>query len=759
MRSFWSFVGTRKPNRTCHHRSHARIGLEQLEDRAVPAIAHPDFVLFHPASGNAVPHATSAPTGVTPAVMRHAYGVDATLFGSVVGDGTGQTIAIIDAYDAPTIVNDLAAFDRQFGLPGTTAAAVNGFLTRINQNGGSTLPAADARGGWGVETSLDVEWAHVIAPGARILLVEASSASDTDLNAAINTARNYAGVSVISMSFGSDEYSGAYADDSLYTTPAGHNGVTFVASSGDSGAYSYSSRTTRTVSYPASSANVVAVGGTRLTTGTGGTYVSESAWGSGTSSWTSGGAGGGISAYEPQPAYQRGVVTQTTTRRAVPDIAFDADPASGVPVYDSYDNGASTPWLQVGGTSLAAPMWAGVFALVNQDRALNGLGSLNGSSETLPRLYQLPARDFHDITTGSNGYSAGTGYDLVTGRGTPIVNLLVPDLAGTPTTPTPILGGFTVSPTSVTIGNPITLTASNVTEAGGTISSVRFYLESNGTAGLQSTGDILLGSGTANGSTWTLTASTTSLTAGSYTLYAIATDTSGNSSAVASTTLRVTATASSPTIGSFTVSPTSATVGSTVVLTAANVTSPNGSISTVTFYRESGGGTGLQVGTDTVVGTAAWNGSSWTLSTAATGLAAGTYTYYAVATDSAGQSSAASSVTLTLTAATTQTATATSLSAGRVRYYRNGTASVVLTARVTAASGTVPAGSVVDLIYNGSILTTGKVQIVNGAAQVSFTVTFATYSLVSWDYYTFTAAFEGTSKYAPSKSSSLTVAV
>src|SRR5262249_19457138 len=150
--------------------------------------------------------------------------------------------------------------------------------------------------------------------------------------------------------------------------------------------------------------------------------------------------------------------------RTVPDVSFDADPNSGVPVYDVYDNGSSGPWIQVGGTSLAAPMWAGVIAIADQGRILNGLATLDGAGGTLPELYQLSNADFHDVTTGNSGYAASPGYDLVTGRGSPIVNLVVNDLAAAVPSG-PIIGSFAAAPASVTAGSLVTLTASNVAEA------------------------------------------------------------------------------------------------------------------------------------------------------------------------------------------------------------------------------------------------------------------------------------------------------
>ncbi len=293
-----------------------------------------------------------------------------------------------------------------------------------------------------------------------------------------------------------------------------------------------------------------------------GNYLSESGWGNGTSSGSYGGSGGGISQVVGQPAYQHGVVTQSSTMRGVPDVSFDADPNSGVAVIDSWDS-PSAPWTQVGGTSLASPMWAGVIAIANQGRVINGLGTLDGATATLPKIYALPASDFHDVTSGNNGYAAGAGYDLVTGRGSPIVNLVVAGLAGSPVVPpsppvvppspptvppsppqTPTIGSMSANPSSVTVGTQSTLTASNVQVSSGSIANVTFYRESNNTSGLQIGSDTLVGTGTQNGSAWSIAASTTNFTPGNYTYYSVA-NTSSTSSSAASAGLTVTAPAAS----------------------------------------------------------------------------------------------------------------------------------------------------------------------------------------------------------------------
>ena len=414
---------------------HAResLGFETMEVRQVlsgcPVGFAASTILRSHAGDSAVAMATSGPTGYTPAQIRHAYGFDSVSFSGTAANGAGTTIAIVDAYDNPNVANDLKQFDLQFGLPDPV-------FRKVNQTGGTTMPVADR--GWGSEIVLDVEWAHAVAPGASILLVEANSNSYSDLMAAVNYARNQPGVVAISMSWGGGEFSGETTYDATFTTPAGHGGVAFFASSGDTGA---------PASYPAVSPNVVSVGGTSLRLSSG-SYGSESGWS---------GSGGGISVYESQPSYQNGVVTQSATKRANPDVAYDSDPSTGFAVYDSFNNGTAAPWSQFGGTSAAAPQWAALTAIVDQGRAIAGLGALDGRTQLLPAIYKLAATDFHDVTTdgstGSPSYAAVAGYDLVTGRGTPVANLVIADLvawsnASTPTTAPSAPTSFTGTATS-----------------------------------------------------------------------------------------------------------------------------------------------------------------------------------------------------------------------------------------------------------------------------------------------------------------------
>ncbi len=429
MRGFTLSSGVRAKSSRVHS---VRLDLEILEDRLTPssgaigyALPGTEWMSSGTVSINGGP---GQPAGFSPNQISQAYGFNQISFanGTIKGNGSGQTIAIVDAYNQPNIAADLQTFDSTYGLSAPPSFRV------VNQNGGSALPTANTS--WGMEISLDVEWAHAMAPGANILLVEANSSSYSDLMAGLNYARNQPGVSVVSTSWGGGEWSSEAAYDSYFTTPAGHQGITFVASSGDAGSAG-------APEYPSVSPNVLSVGGTQLTTDASGNYLGEVAWS---------GSGGGVSAYESQPSYQQGVVTQSGTQRAVPDVAYNASSNSPYAVYDTSYGG----WIEVYGTSAGAPQWAALVAIADQGRELAGQGTLDGASQTLPALYRLPQSDFHDITSGSNGgYSAGTGYDLVTGRGSPIANLVVGGLDGlgasTPTAPW-IVSGASAAPSLVT---------------------------------------------------------------------------------------------------------------------------------------------------------------------------------------------------------------------------------------------------------------------------------------------------------------------
>ncbi|HEX4056145.1 MAG TPA: S53 family peptidase [Tepidisphaeraceae bacterium] len=398
---------------------------EGLESRtllsASQLFAAPSLVVLPDAAAGSI-------AGYSPAQIRSAYGFSSVTLGNgAAGTGAGETIAIVDAYNDTDISGDLSAFDSQFGLHSPS-------LKVVGETGSTTaLPAANA--GWDLETSLDVEWAHAIAPSASILLVEANSASLGDLLTAVNYARSVAGVSVVSMSWGSSEFSSESAYDGYFTTPTGHAGVTFVAASGDEGS-SYGPE------WPASSPNVLSVGGTTLNlANSSGAYGSETGWADST---------GGISRYEREPNYQTDV--QLSGAASSPDVAYDANPNTGFAVYDSVTYEGYKGWWEVGGTSAGTPQWSALVAIADQGRAVNGLGALNGASQTLPLLFSLYnstqyGQAFHDETVGASSrfYSAAPGYDLVTGLGTPKAAYVIQELIGASAT------GTQNAPTAVTI--------------------------------------------------------------------------------------------------------------------------------------------------------------------------------------------------------------------------------------------------------------------------------------------------------------------
>ena len=330
---FWLESKRRRPRQAKLGKrvSSLRCQIEMLEHRTLLSATALSSVTAHPLVTTG---------GLTPTTIDSAYsytGISSAL--SSVGSGKGQTIAIVDAYNDPNLLSDLATFDSKYGLAAPS-------IKVVSESGGS--PTASNNADWGLETSLDVEWAHAVAPGANILLVEASSSNLNDLLTAVSYAKtatlNGDPVSVVSMSWGSSEFATESQYDSYFTSPSGH-GVTFVASAGDSS----------NVSWPAVSPNVLSVGGTTLTVTSTGGYVSETAWSD---------SGGGVSRYETEPSYQVSAGI-TAGGRVTPDVAYNADPTSGYAVYDSY---GQSGWQVVGGTSAGAPQWAGIIAIANQAR-------------------------------------------------------------------------------------------------------------------------------------------------------------------------------------------------------------------------------------------------------------------------------------------------------------------------------------------------------------------------------------------------------
>lgn len=375
----------------------------------------PDHVPFseghRPEAGHARPpfHVRPFATGVasgarTPALVRHAYGFD-----QLSGLGSGQTIAIVDAYDHPHIESDLNVFATKFGLAACTTA--NGCFRKVYASGHK--PSADA--GWALEIALDVEWAHAVAPAAKIVLVEAASSRFGDLMAAVDVAVK-SGATVVSMSFGGSEFGSETTYDAHFRAA----GVSFVASSGDSG---YG------VEYPSASQYVLSVGGTTLQNDAYGNYVGETAWS---------GSGGGLSSYEPETAGQAAWPLSYAGKRGAPDVAYDADPATGFAIYDSVAYNNQTGWFQIGGTSAGAPQWAGLIAIANGMRKAAGKANLGAAYNAVYTAAKSNyGSDVHDVTAGTNG-TCGTlcttagGYDYVTGLGSPRADYLVPALVALP---------------------------------------------------------------------------------------------------------------------------------------------------------------------------------------------------------------------------------------------------------------------------------------------------------------------------------------
>ncbi|MFE5773907.1 putative Ig domain-containing protein [Streptomyces sp. NPDC056485] len=324
------------------------------------------------------------PSGYGPADLQSAYALPASA-------GAGATVAIIDAYDDPNAESDLAAYRSQYGLPACTTA--NGCFRKVDQNGGTAYPTADA--GWAGEISLDVDMVSAVCPQCHILLVEANQPSMEDLGAAVNRAVTM-GAKYVSNSYGGDEDSTDPASDTSYFN---HPGVAITVSSGDSG---YG------VEYPAASQYVTAVGGTSLSRA-GGTSRgwSESVWGTGTGG---DGAGSGCSGFTTKPSWQ---TDGGCAKRTVADVSAVADPTTGLAVYDSYQAGG---WNVYGGTSASAPIIASVYALAGTPAA--------GSS---PSSYPYArTASLNDVTSGANGSCSGSylcsakaGYDGPTGLGTP----------------------------------------------------------------------------------------------------------------------------------------------------------------------------------------------------------------------------------------------------------------------------------------------------------------------------------------------------
>ncbi len=382
---------------------------------------HPVHVKHHFQQSEIVPFVSSLSIPVnSPSQVWRAYGLNSlncSMTGYQWGDphlcGYGQVIGIVDWYYDPNIESDLGTFSQYYGLSSCTGA--NGCLSVLVENGAPTNPNVPDNSPTDIEIALDVEWAHAMAPGAKILLVNTASNNLYDIfggngfTGGVNVASQSPGVHQVSMSFGTSEFSSENVFDSKFQVP----GVSYFAASGDSGIGT---------SYPAASPYVVSVGGTNLNFDNVGNLQSETAWS---------GSGGGFSAHESQPQYQINYGISSNHKRAQPDVAASA---TNFLVYDSIVVNGQSGWYSVDGTSASTPLWASVVAIANSQ---HGIPLSSTSFGTLNAIYNAASgnkysTNFRDITSGNNGNciicNAVPGYDFVTGLGSPIVNNLDPAL-------------------------------------------------------------------------------------------------------------------------------------------------------------------------------------------------------------------------------------------------------------------------------------------------------------------------------------------
>jgi hypothetical protein len=416
----------------------AHLRLEELEERAVPA----GLSGWHQPQNS----------WLWPGTVRQAYGFNnlpafSSNGQSVAADGRGQTIAIIGVYDDPQLVDssnanfntsDLAVFDQTFGdLDPPSFQKIGEYGPNSALPAVAPTPTPKGKAGEALETSFDVEWAHTIAPGANILLVEANSGSLGDIYRAAITAADYPGVSVVSISRSLDPTIPANANmaPALLSAP----GVTFVGTSADNGRFEF----------PAAGPAALIVGGTQLSVNSNvnNNYQAETAW------FNNNGSTGGGQYPDPSTGIPETPIPSWQasrwpgyTNRISPDVAYaavnpapaDNNPAGdGFAVVDSWDFQAnpkinnSGAWVGFSGTSAGAPQWAGLIAIANQGRALElpGRGPLNGIDPTLPLLYSLPASDFHQVPATGNLFDTyGTGSYVIGSLGSPRADRLIPDL-------------------------------------------------------------------------------------------------------------------------------------------------------------------------------------------------------------------------------------------------------------------------------------------------------------------------------------------
>jgi subtilase family serine protease len=330
----------------------------------------------------------------TPATLRSVYKLPSS--------GGSGAIAIVDAYHYPTALADFNAFAKEFQLRQETSANATSSGNQIFQvvyaTGAKPMSGGNFIASWNLEEALDTQWAHAIAPNAKIYLVEAASDSTSDLYYAVEVASALPGVKEISMSWGGSESAGETTWYDAYFTASG---IVYLAAGGDS---------SDAVEYPSASHNVISCGGTSVNRSASGTFISETGWSD---------TGCGISAYESRPTYQNVISKIVGTHRGVNDICFNANPNTGVYVCDTTPLWGEEGWWILGGTSVAAPSLAGVLNLA----ASSGSGFAVNTTAEQTRIYNNlgNASDFRDISSGTDGiYKCTVGWDFVTGVGSPI---------------------------------------------------------------------------------------------------------------------------------------------------------------------------------------------------------------------------------------------------------------------------------------------------------------------------------------------------
>lgn len=365
---------------------------------------YPDHIIFEP---NA--NATATSLGETPSSLACVYNLRTPVAGCPISDtgpspqGGHGAIALVDAYDNPQAENSLAVYSARFGLPACTTA--NGCFSVVYAGG--SQPAYNA--GWATESSLDIEMAHAMAPDAKIILVEADTNSNADLYAAEDVATNLvlqAGGGQVSNSWGGKANTAEGASDTQFDMHFQHSGVIYLASSGDNAQ----------VNYPSTSSYVISAGGTSILRDSNNLFTNESTWYQTPNPGD--GGGGGPSEYISRPPFQQvlNVARIVGTQRGTPDFSFDANPETGVWIYDGNMPTECPGWCVIGGTSVASPALAGILNVANSGQPT--------TQAELQYIYSTQAggayhSDWRDITIGNTMYPALPGYDFATGLGSP----------------------------------------------------------------------------------------------------------------------------------------------------------------------------------------------------------------------------------------------------------------------------------------------------------------------------------------------------